>query len=108
MACGVGQCSCVCGEPQVGTSTGSEGACKGTHIQEGTLLLLPARKELLLKLLGRVFYLRALFTPALSVISGPSLLYLPPLAPGHTFVLQLLCCSDSDLLSHCGNNCCDT
>ncbi len=85
-----------------------KGACKGARIQEGALLSLPARKELLLKVPGRVFYLKALFTPALSVISGPSLLYLPPLALCHTFVLQPLCFSDSGLLSHCGNNCCDT
>lgn len=51
----------------------------------------PPGKELLLRVPGRVFYLKALFTPALSVISGPSLLYLPLLALSHTFVLQLLC-----------------
>lgn len=38
-----------------------------------------------------LFYLKALFTPALSVISSSLLLYLPLLALCHPFVLQLLC-----------------
>lgn len=71
----------------------AKGACKGARIQEGALLSLPARKELLLKVPGGVFYLKALFTPALSVLPGPALLYLPQLALSHTFVLQLLCFS---------------
>lgn len=103
-----GQCWCVCGEPHVSAFSGSEGACKRARIQEDALLLLPARKELLLKVQRHVFYLQALFILALSVISG---LLLPclPLALCHT--CHLSCSSsvlDSGLLSHSGNNCCDT
>lgn len=44
-----GRCSCVCGEPHVSAFTGSKSACIRARTQEGALLLLPARKELLLK-----------------------------------------------------------
>lgn len=68
----------------------------------------PHQERTIVKSTRLCFYLKAVFTPALSVISGPSLLYLPLLALGHTFVLQLLCFLDCGLLSHSGNNCCDT
>lgn len=85
-------------------STGSRGACRGLHTQEGALLSLPARKEPLLKAPSRVFYLKALFTRALSVMCSSLLLCLPPLALRHAAPAF----PDSSLLSHCRNNCCDT
>lgn len=59
-----------CAEAHVGLSTGSEGACEGTHIQESALLSFADRKALLLKVPGCIFCLKVVFTPALWVISA--------------------------------------